>query len=816
MRGLLAMPLLLLLLFPAQGCSDETPEKPLRIRWVDPRRIASFETDHPALLNGEEFLFSSDIPDHLLDAQSDWYPFIASVELEESIPVPAAAATELVLSGSRHSLRLDPDRGVACVVPVESGQRIRVSVCGNFSPSTEWEAAVTELWSVPEMPPQYTAGALKACIQHMGSAHPRALDRSAGEGTASLILDPKQGAKGLLVYVSVRKGEPGLLQSVAVTRLTPRHEFLIQRQAMQPGHPCIADAAFIDGTVMPSFLLPPRTKLCLNAFEVLPQARFCCSFAVEGERSWPLEVRLDAIDPKGAVQELFCHLIEPGETGWHALEHDLSFLSGKTMRFILESRWRDGMEAAVAAPPLVFCGAPQVYTPLQAGFETGRGLNLILISLDTLRQDRLGCYGYPRPVSPQIDQLAVGSLVFENAYAQAPYTLASHATLFSGLYPATHGARSERDRIPERIPLLSQVLARNGFATASFNGGSFVSHEFGFHRGFDLYCEVDPMCDRSFYGDSFTGIRFSDGSVDSFDRALKWLDRKKDEPFFLFLHTFMIHEYLPPAKWASEFNKGCKSRLEPGNEARHAFSLSRVLTHGISSEDLAFAENMYDATIRTADDRVGELIRHLEVSGLLDRTVLVITSDHGEEFMEHGSVKHMQTLYEELIRVPLIIRLPHQQGARIQAAVSHVDLMPTLLEWLGISCPESVQGRSFASFAGRAAQKDRPVYAEAFMPGRTERWCLISEEYKYIQGNTDAALRYPAAARHELFRLSDDPGEHQNVLKTNLDKGEALKKRLEQMRSGFEKAGETLRDRGMEVEGISNELLDLLREQGYL
>jgi arylsulfatase A-like enzyme len=226
---------------------------------------------------------------------------------------------------------------------------------------------------------------------------------------------------------------------------------------------------------------------------------------------------------------------------------------------------------------------------------------------------------------------------------------------------------------------------------------------------------------------------------------------------------------------------------------------------------------MYDATIRAADRMVEQLLDQLDRLGLEEDTLVLITSDHGEEFMEHGSVWHMKTVYEELIRVPLLIRVPGiKGGARVKTCVSQVDVMPTLLELMGVECPASVQGRSLVSLLRGEPEKDRFVYAETRMPTKSSRACIIREGWKYIEGSQDESLRYPAPAPFEVYNLAEDPGEQNNLYGTFPKVDKNLGGLMRKLETQFRQEHDAL-DRGEgPPHALSAELLEVLKQQGYL
>ena len=256
---------------------------------------------------------------------------------------------------------------------------------------------------------------------------------------------------------------------------------------------------FLGGILRPSLLIPPRTSVRFKAIEVPAGAEFACDMGVASGSGPSAVVTVTVKGKDGESREILTWQPEPSRKGWQRINANLGFLTGQKVEFTVSCDWSVEKGSRPSEPPMVCMGAPRILS--NGPPRTEKDLNLIIISLDTLRYDHLGCYGYGREVSPNVDRMAAEGLMFRHAYSHAPYTLPSHASLFTSLYPSVHGAEfKEQGLLPEGVPLLAEILADQGLATASFNGGGYVSHEFGFHRGFDLFCEVDPLGDRFLEG----------------------------------------------------------------------------------------------------------------------------------------------------------------------------------------------------------------------------------------------------------------------------------------------------------------------------
>jgi arylsulfatase A-like enzyme len=329
--------------------------------------------------------------------------------------------------------------------------------------------------------------------------------------------------------------------------------------------------------------------------------------------------------------------------------------------------------SALLAALFLSCGGPGRGTQTRpAGFSPDR-FNIILISIDTLRGDRLGCYGYPRPTSPAVDALASRGVRFERVIAEASWTLPSHMTLFTGLYPTTHGVTDRTDTLRAGVPTLAQGLRSSGYRTFGYCGGRNVDHWFGFGRGFERYEDTMPDLETTL------------------EEARRIIPLFGSQPYFLFLHTYDVHcPYDPPAEYAEAFRtRPPEDRIEVAGRCGNPDFNAMSLTPG----QARFLSDQYDAGIRAADDLLGSFFAFLDQRKELDHTILVFLSDHGEEFMEHGRIGHEKTLYIESLRVPLIIVAPGLEPRVVMGTAGLVDVLPTLLDMVGVE-GWRVQGHS--------------------------------------------------------------------------------------------------------------------------
>jgi arylsulfatase A-like enzyme len=384
-----------------------------------------------------------------------------------------------------------------------------------------------------------------------------------------------------------------------------------------------------------------------------------------------------------------------------------------------------------------------------------RRLNVMIIGVDTLRPDHLGCYGYDRDTSPNTDRLAEDGVLFENVISQSPWTLPSFATVFTSLYPTQHGAGSLKSLMRTSFPPLAMILLKHGYSTGAVINAPALKREFGVNRGFESYDVNPPGVERS--ADQVTAD------------ALKWIDLNREGPFFIFVHYFDPHlSYSPPAPYDTLFNPAYRGRLKNSfdiNEFPQArvtnFESMKVLTPA----DWNHIRSLYDGEIAFTDMAVGHLIDGIEEMGLRRNTLIVFLSDHGEEFFEHEGFEHGHTLYEELLRVPLVFSLPDAllQGVRINRQVRLLDVAPTILDLLnidpgthieGVSLRPLLTGKGDVNASSVSLLPPDVAYAEALLHGR-ERKSVTAYPWKLI---------YDTVNREEmLFNLEHDPGETDNV-----------------------------------------------------
>jgi arylsulfatase A-like enzyme len=387
-----------------------------------------------------------------------------------------------------------------------------------------------------------------------------------------------------------------------------------------------------------------------------------------------------------------------------------------------------------------------------------------MILIDTLRADHLGAYGHPEAPTPNIDGLAREGLLFERAFTVVPTTLASTSSIFTGLLPRAHGVPRNGFVLAEEALTLAERLRDTGYRTAAFVGSFALARRTGIDQGFDVYDE---------------GFRKLEGVLipqrrggEVTDAALRWLESEGAEPFFLFVHYFDVHyPYDPPPPYDARYATGYQGPTD--GSVRSLEKLRRALRSGEERPaEVAHVRSLYLGEVSYVDAEVGRLLRALRRRGELDRTLLVLLSDHGESFEEHRLeyFNHGWMVYDTTLHIPLILRLPRSEraGARVRSIVRTIDLAPTIYELLGLPPLAEAQGQSVAALTGSEGEPaERPVFAEATRPHRLETtsgWrneakakCVRNARWKYVW------IPY-LEGRQELYDLSVDSGEEHDLL----------------------------------------------------
>ena len=408
--------------------------------------------------------------------------------------------------------------------------------------------------------------------------------------------------------------------------------------------------------------------------------------------------------------------------------------------------------------------------------RSDRAPDVVLFVIDTLRADRVGAYGHSRPTTPHLDALAGESVVFERAYAPAPWTLPSVVSLLTSTFPCEHGVVLDGQRIAPSLVPLAERLKGAGYATASFYANPYAGPMTGLGRGVD-HLEAVP---------------FAEGSV-----VAPWLDRTRDRPLFLYVHNVEPHDpYEAPAEVVARFGSDASTQVRANRLVGRYRQLSRVdwgagrppgTTDNTAQQQAAAAElanlrpaveALYDADVFEADRRLGSVIEALRARGRFDDTLLMVVADHGEEFGEHGAWQHDQSLYEELVRVPLVVRLPggRSGGTRVATPVSLVDVVPTVAEVL--SRPELARGARGRSLLGAEARSGKiPAISQRVNLKKYFRPLaeLRGERNVAIVSGTWKGVWNQDPDTFELYDLAEDPGETRDLAGAAAERAASLR-----------------------------------------
>ncbi len=363
-------------------------------------------------------------------------------------------------------------------------------------------------------------------------------------------------------------------------------------------------------------------------------------------------------------------------------------------------------------------------------------LNVLLITLDTTRADRLGCYGYQKAKTPRLDSLASKGVRFLNVYCQVPLTTPSHCSILTGTYPIYHQVHNNGSyALRPEITTLAEVLKGKGFATAAFVGSFTVDSRFGLDQGFDVYD------DRFAEGQAFKALNSERKADKVFEAFSRWFDKNHAGQFFCWVHFYDPHlPYEPPSPYKEEF-----------------------------------ADNPYDGEISYMDDYVGKVVDKLREKNLLANTFLILAGDHGEAFGEKVEAGHGIFLYQGTMKVPLVFYAENHlpQGLTVKPRVRLIDLMPTVLDMLDVAASKDIQGLSLLPYIAGKKKEDLDSYIETYFPRENYGWSelvgLVGGDWKYIR-----------APKEELYNLKKDPEEMRNVIDEEKKIGQEKRAKLEE------------------------------------
>ncbi|MEE8476153.1 MAG: sulfatase [Myxococcota bacterium] len=536
----------------------------------------------------------------------------------------------------------------------------------------------------------------------------------------------------------------------------------------------------IDGDLRPALFAPAPTTFVFP-LRIPPAGRLQVAIGLLEEgwlHSTGVDFEIALRSPAGNKRVLHTKRLDPRarpeHRRWHDLDVDLSAFAGRRMDLILSTRAGPSEDASYDVAAFA---SPIVYRP------PDRPTPVILIDLDTLRADHLDVYGYSRPTAPVLSEFARSAVVFDQAIAQAPYTLSSQMSILTSLRGDRHGVETYDDQLAPEIRTLASYLAREGYFTKAITDAGAISFRFGFNRGFHSYSEYR----------GHRGVE-SDFASDLLRRFRGWIDSWRPHNVFLFVHSYEPHiPYAPPRQHIM--------RIDPDyweSEKRGSLPLSpRALEQLVAR---------YDGEIHYTDEMVGTILSLLKARGLFEDSLIVVLSDHGEEFYDHGRLNHGHSLYDELIRVPLLIRFPRgaHGGRRIRAQVEMIDVLPTILDALGQPVPEDLDGVSLMRLVREdpdATDTGEPRYAISGTTGVGFS----------VRSRTHKLIRMPEG--DSFFSLLDDPKEQRDLY----DPADPQVQEFVRILEAYQKERPTgTPAHGAVAPDLDPDLRDQLRALGYL
>jgi|GEM_PF-594219 len=501
------------------------------------------------------------------------------------------------------------------------------------------------------------------------------------------------------------------------------------------------------------------TLLHLNNQSTDSICRFIVEFEKESEREIIAEIPVSKSNPKSRR--------------WQHRTIDLSRLGRQSGRLILrtesESEYR-----GFNSPFLPLWGNPFMYSWENAGEKP----NIFLISIDTLRADHMGCYGYERNTTPVIDEFTKDAVLFEKHIASSSWTLPSHMSLLTSTLPSHHQKMHPSTRPESDIIMLPEILKKYNYFNFGYVTWIYVSPVYGFDIGFDNF-NYSPR------------LRADYLSI----RTQYKLSQYPNIRGFYFIHFFDPHgDYLPPPEYRNIWDKGYTGKLQ-GDLGGRCTYLERFGRDDLSAEDLNHVISLYDGEILYTDTSIGKLFKRLKKEGIYEDSLIIITSDHGEEFLERGGWQHTETVYQELIHVPLIIKFPQNKwaGKRVKTPVSQIDVMPTILDYLDIEFPVQTEGVSLLPLLENyEPNPNRMIVSETTEVAEEQKFAFINDWKKYIQTFKRSDKVNDA---EELYDLTRDPEELNNLIDRSLpilqrfrvykDKYHRIMERFYRMRLSF-------------------------------
>ncbi len=534
-----------------------------------------------------------------------------------------------------------------------------------------------------------------------------------------------------------------------------------------------------------------------------------------------------SLDSGSGEEEILTRSLDP-QSPWQDVDVDLLSAAGRevTLTFALEGE----------PGTLGLWGAPAVRN--RASLAAGEVQGVVFILADTLRPDRMSLYGHDRPTTPRIAQLAQAGTVFRDMHAHAPWTRVSVPSIVTSLYPSVHGVHGFHDRLPNTADTLAELYRQAGWATMAFSSIPHTGRSANMHQGYEVLHEPP------YRGGSKTAQGF-------IDRLLPWLGRHQDDRFFVFLHVFDPHwpyepgaphdaMWVDPARSDAVKQQAFAISQHASDPLKAYMGLARrreIERAGIEA-DAYIEHNMgwYDGSIRSMDDQLGRIQDRLNELGLADDTLVVFTSDHGEEFLDHDWMGHGHSLYTELTHVPFFLSKPGlvPAGKVIEKPVQHVDLMPTILELSGLPIPDAAQGQSLVSLmtpdaadpaqpeapgsTGHTPWRERPIFVErpasdhptSPAPRAYSSFGVIFDGWKLIQHGEGRG----ETPEYELYDDVNDPLDRHDLAAERPETVARLAELLDAWRQ--DAAARQLESDTTVAAELTQEELERLRSLGYI
>lgn len=550
-----------------------------------------------------------------------------------------------------------------------------------------------------------------------------------------------------------------------------------------PHYETLVSAVEAAGVERLALVLRPGTKLSYYV-EVPERGHLVFGLGTQGEPTG-LNAKVRVTPEGGESAELFSGA---PSASWNDQSLDLARFAGQVVRLDFEASGEGQGRVAFSAPAIMV-------TPPQVAERPKEVRNVVVLLIDTLRASKLRAYNSDSRVrTPVIDRIVERGILFEQAQSPENWTKPAVASLLTGLQPATHGAKTEEARLPDSAELLSEVMKEAGFTTGSFIANGYVSDRFGFDQGWDDY-------------NNFIRDGRSTEAEDVFREAGNFIERHKDERFFVYIQTIDPHvPYDPPAEYLRMYDASAYSGIVQPRRTPELLVQAKRKEITFSAADHRRLEALHDGEISYHDFWLGKFMERLEQLGVADDTLLVITSDHGEEFMEHGSYGHGHSIFQELLAVPLIFHMPGKlpEGRRVKHSVSTLNVAQTILDLTGVSGLSRAEGRSLVpDLLGDVVSGPQVAFSDfqdIRRVARAGRWKLI------MRANLSSVL----------FDLERDPGERRERSVHEFPIAGRYARILLGQYLGAQNRGQWLRarqDAAQELEVESAEIDETMREQ---